>query len=105
MDRLLSLGQGVKPIEHNIDVARIGAEVEDLLESAHRRPLDELVRTSALEAALDKREQEPLAEEEAVTCVEVPAHPLGPHDEPLHEPGEAVEHVVEGEECIWNHDT
>ena len=36
--------------------------------------------------------------------LEVPAHPLGSHDESFHEPGEAVEHVVEREERVGDHD-
>ena len=36
--------------------------------------------------------------------LEVAAHPLGPHDEALDEPGEAVEHVVEREEGVWDGD-
>ena len=53
---------------------------------------------------LDEREQEPLAEEEAVARLEVLAHPLGADDEPFDQPGEAVEHVVDGEERVGKDD-
>jgi hypothetical protein len=39
-----------------------------------------------------------------VARLEVAAHPLGPHDEALDEPGEAVEHVVEREERVGDDD-
>ena len=80
------------------------AEVELLLPRAHRRALDEAVGVVAREAGLDERVEHALAEEEEVARLEVPAHPLGPHDESFHEPGEAVEHVVEREEGVGNHD-
>jgi len=39
-----------------------------------------------------------------VAPFEVAAHPLLTHDEPFDEPGEAVEHVVQREECVRQHD-
>ena len=80
-------------------------EVLLLFPGAHRRALDELVRPRALEPALDEREQQPLAEEEPVARLQVAAHPLGPDDEPLDEPREPVEHVVEREERVRDRDT
>ena len=112
--------------EDGVDVARVRAEVEDgvevdarrdlvvgaaelaevelLLPRAHRRALDEAVGVVAREAGLDERVEHALAEEEEVARLEVPAHPLGPHDEALDEPGEAVEHVVEREERVGDDD-
>src|SRR5207237_3748768 len=81
------------------------AEVELLLPRAHGRTLYEAVRVVAREPGLDERVEDALAEEEEVARLEVAAHPLGPHDEALHEPGEAVEHVVEREERVWDDDT
>src|SRR5215212_11613210 len=106
MDALLPSGQCVDSIEDDVDVAGVGGEVEDRIEGggvercrnlgvrpgellerlllfpcAHREPLDELVGARTLEAALDEREQQPLAEEEPVARLEVATHPLRPNDE------------------------
>ena len=80
------------------------AEVLLLLLRPQRVPLDEPVGVVAGEPGLDEREQQPLAEEEPVARLEVAPHPLGPDDEPFDEPGEAVEHVVEREERVRDHD-
>ena len=45
-----------------------------------------------------------MREEEPVRRPEVPLHPLGIDDEPVDDPGEAVEHVVEREECVRDDD-
>ena len=45
-----------------------------------------------------------MREDEPVRGVEVPAHPLRIDDEPVDDPGEAVEHVVEREERVGNDD-
>src|SRR5438552_14721869 len=111
MHRLLL--QAVQPLEDDVDMAREGTEVEGGLEvdaprdlavgpdelgkvealvpAPHRVCLHEAVRLVAREAGLDEREQDALAEEEAVARLEVRAHPLGMDGEPLDEPGEAVE--------------
>src|SRR3954452_21173836 len=80
------------------------AEVELLVPRAHRIALDETVRVVAREARLDEREQHALAEEEVVRRLEVSAHALLAYDEPVDQPGEAVEHVVEGEKRVGDHD-
>src|ERR687897_2731094 len=129
MEGLLSSRQGVQALEDNVDVTGVGTEVEDLLQRgavegrgdlrvgadelgevllllpcAQRGPLHELVRMCALQPALDQGEQQSLAEEEAVACFEVPSHALGPDDELGRKPREAVEHVVERQEGVRNHD-
>ena len=81
------------------------AERPLLLPGAHRGLLDEPVRVVARQARLDEREQHALAEVETVAGVDVAQHPLRPDDEALDEPREAVEHVVDGEECVRNDDT
>ena len=45
-----------------------------------------------------------MREEEPVRRPEVPLHPLGIDDEPLDDPGEAIEHVVECEERVRHDD-
>src|SRR6185436_2975816 len=62
--------------------------------------LDEAVRIVAREPGLDEREEEAMTENQAVARLEIAEHPLGMDDEPFHDPPEAVEHVVEGEERI-----
>jgi hypothetical protein len=46
-----------------------------------------------------------VAEDEPVARLEIAPHALGIDDEPAHDPGEAVQHVVECEEGVRNHDT
>ena len=121
-----SSAERAQALEHDVDVTRVGAEVEDgievdaprdlgvgadelrevepLVPGAHRVTLHEPVRVVAREPGLDEREQQALAEVEAVARVEVLAHPLGADDEPLQQPGEPVEHVVDGEERVGQHD-
>ena len=116
----------MQAVENGVDVARVRAEVEGggevdpagdplvalderaevepLVPRAHRVLLHEPVGLVARQAALDEREQHALREEEPVARLEVRAHPLGEDDEPLDEPGEAVEHVVEGEERVGEDD-
>ena len=67
-------------------------------------PLHEAIRLVAGEPRAHEGEQHALAEHEAVRRVEVRAHASGVDDEPAHEPGEAVEHVVEREERIRQDD-
>src|SRR4051794_28357946 len=115
MDGLLSRRERGQALEHGVDVAgggggggegieggaggdlRVGlggrAESALLVPGAHRARLHEPVSVVAREAGVDEREEQPLAEEETVTVVEVPAHSLGPDDQALDQPGEAVEHV------------
>src|SRR6476646_1787033 len=122
MNRVLLSGELAQPLEDGVDVTCVPAEVEDrvevdpardLLVRAHqlaevllllvrprRMPLDEPVGVAAGEPGLDEREQQPLAEEEAVTGLEVAAHPLRPDVEPFDQPGEPLEHVVQREERI-----
>src|SRR5690242_3544204 len=99
--------------ENGVDMTRVRAEVEDVVEvdarrdlvvaahelaevelfvpRAHRVALHEAIGVVARETGLDEREEDALAEEERVRRLEVPQHPLLAHDEPFHEPGEAVE--------------
>src|SRR5919108_3235605 len=127
MDGVFLSRQSVQALEDGVDVSRVLVEVEDrvergaveplsdlrvaadelgevalLLPGAQRVNLHEPVGLVARQAGLDEGEQKPLAEEEAVACLEVPPHPIGPNDETLDEPGEAVEHVVEREEGVRN---
>src|SRR3954452_11726460 len=111
------LGELVQTVEDGVGVACVGAEVEgglevdaagdplvgghELLEVEPLVPrtegmfLDEPVRLVARQPGLDEREQDALREVEAVARLEVRAHALGQDDEPVDEPGEPVEHVVE----------
>ena len=75
-----------------------------LVPRAHRVALHEPVRLVARQPRLDEREQQPLAEVQPVARRDVLAHPLLTNDEPLDEPGEAVEHVVDGEERVGQDD-
>src|SRR5581483_9909064 len=102
--------QGFETGEDGVDVAGVGGQVERggeidargdlLLPGPHRGALHEPVRVVAGEPRLDERAEDALGEEQEVARLEVAAHPLGPHDETLDEPREAVEHVVEGEERV-----
>ena len=89
-------------------ISRIGgderAEVALLVPRLHRVPLHEPVRLGAAEPRLDEREQQPVREDEPVRGVEVPQHPLRIDDEAVDDPREAVEHVVEREERVRDHD-
>jgi hypothetical protein len=67
-------------------------------------PLHEPVRVVAREPGLHEREQETLAEVETVARVQVLAHPLDTDDQPLHQPSETVEHVVDREERVGQDD-
>src|SRR6266540_861101 len=125
MDRLPSPGERVEALEDRVDVARVVAEIEQgversgveptgelgigahelgevelLLPGAHRVSLDEPVGLLSGEPGIDEREQQALAEEEPAARLEVLAHPLRLDNEPVDEPGEAVEHVVEREERV-----
>src|SRR4051794_27207303 len=126
MHGLLMCGQGVESFEDGVEMSRVRAEVEGLAQVDpagdplvgldERREvqllvpgpegvlLDEPVRLVPRQAGLDEREQDALAEEEAVTRVEVRTHPAGEDDEALDEPRKAVEHVVEREERIRQND-
>ena len=80
------------------------AEVTLLVLGAQGLPLDEPVGGVPLEPGLDEPEQHALAEEQPVSGLEVPKHPLGSDLEALDQPGEAVEHVVERQERVGNDD-
>ena len=67
-----------------------------------RKRLDGPVRVVARQAGGDERQQKALAEEDALARVEVSAHLLGAHHEAVDQPGEAVEHRVEGVERVGN---
>src|SRR6476659_10339539 len=104
--------EGFETGEHGVEVARVGAEgegrvevdargdlvvgagelaeVEPLLPRAHRSSLHEPVGVVTREAGFDEGVEHALAEEEEVARLEVAPPQLGPHDEALHEPGEAV---------------
>src|SRR5215210_9513737 len=124
---LLWAGQASQALEEDVDVAKRLAEVERLLEDSRFQvdlgiglqeraevallvpgtqsaALDEAVGLVAAVPGCDEREKHPLAEHEPVRGVEVPPHAVGVDDEALHEPGEAVEHVVEREEGVWQDD-
>src|SRR5438105_9090123 len=127
MDWLLLPGKSGEPLEDGVDVTGVPAEVEDGVEvdaagdlsvrahelaevlllslGAERMPLDESVADVPLEPGLDERQQQALAEEDAVAGLEVAQHPLRAHLEPLDEPGKPVEHVVQRQERIRDHDT
>ena len=66
--------------------------------------LHEPVRVVASEAGLDECEQQTLAEVQPMARVDVLAHPLGSDDESFQQPREPVEHVVDGEERVGQHD-
>src|SRR5688500_2193188 len=124
MDVLLA--QGAEPLEDDVDVPRVRAEVEDGVEidtggdfvvgTRERREVDARVpgtdRVSlpapggvdTPETRVDEREPQPLAEVEAMARLQLLAHPLGAHDEALHQPREPVEHVVDGEKGVGEGD-
>src|SRR3954447_6350760 len=126
MDRLLLSGERMQALEHGVDMANgcfeiehgvevdllgdlgicgdEGAEVALFLPRLHCMPLHEAVRLIPRDARFDEREEEPVAEHEAMARVQVAAHPFGIHDEPLDDPREPVEHVVEREKCIGDDD-
>src|SRR4029453_13762982 len=80
------------------------AEVALLVPGGKGVPLDESVRLVPRKAGLDECEQDALAEDEPVRSIEVPTHPRGVDDQALHQPGEAVEHVVERQEGVGKDD-
>ena len=80
------------------------AKVASAVPCLHRQALHEAVSLVSLQARLHERQEQALAEVEAVARVEVLAHTLGVDDEAFHEPCEAVEHVVEGEERVGDDD-
>ena len=84
--------------------ARQLAEVPAAVPRLHRQALHDAVCVVALQARLHERQQQPLAEVEAVARIEVLAHAFPVDDEAVDEPREAVEHVVEGEERIGDDD-
>src|SRR5439155_4478081 len=126
MDGYLLLDEGVQAVEDGVDVPDGRVQVEDGLEihapgdlgvaadqsgeirllfpGTHRMALDKPVRIVAREARIDERQQKPMAEDESVTRLEVPAHSFGIDDEAVDDPGEAVEHVVEREKGVGNDD-
>ena len=67
-------------------------------------PLHEPIGVVAGEPRLDERQQQPLAEVQPEARRDVLAHPLLAHDEALDEPGEPIEHVVDGEERVGQDD-
>src|SRR5262245_20758405 len=126
MDGLLLPDERAQSLEDSVDVACVSSEVEDGIEidAAGKLPigphelaevlflvpgaecvtLDEPVCLVPGQPRLDQREQQTLAEEEAVARVEIASHPFRPDDQAFDEPGETVEHVVECEERIRNDD-
>src|SRR5262249_31502987 len=124
MNLFLLLRQGAKPLEGNVDVpdgcvevengVEIGAtgdlrvssdeltEVPLLLPGPHRVTLDDPVRLVPSEAGINEGEQQPVAEEEMVAGLEVTQHAFRVDDQPLDDPDEAVEHVVERQERVGN---
>src|SRR5581483_7348342 len=70
-------------------------EIALFVPGPHRVPLHEPVRLATVDARLDEGEQHPVREDEAVGRLEVPQHPRGMDDEPVDDPREPVEHVVE----------
>ncbi len=96
--RHVAARERAQPVEDGVDVDRVRAEVEDLVEvdasrdlavgahehrevelllpCAHCVPLHEPVRDVPRQAALDEGEQQPLAEEQPVARVDVRAHAL-----------------------------
>src|SRR4051794_3563358 len=125
MNRFLLPDESGEPLEDGVDVTCVPAEIEDgvqvdaagdlpvranelaevlfLLLGPQRVPLDEAVSGVALEPRLDQGEQQALTEEEPVAGLEVAQHPLRPDLEALDEPGEPLEHVVEREERVRDH--
>jgi two-component system, OmpR family, response regulator RegX3 len=79
-------------------------ERDPLVPRAESMALDEPVGIVAREAGGHERREDALRENEAVRRLEVRPHPCAVHHEPVHEPSEAVEHVVEREEGVGNHD-
>src|SRR6266540_4909922 len=79
-------------------------EVALLFPRAHCISLHESIGLVAWQTRVDEREQQTVAEEEEVARLEVPSHPFGIHDESVDDPDEAVEHVVEGQERVRDHD-
>src|SRR5436190_3228641 len=122
MNRLLLSHERVQPLEDGVDMTDGGIQIEhggeidvprDLGIGTDERPevslflpglhgvsLDEPVCLVPRNAGLDEREQQAVAENESVTRIEVPPHPVRIDDEPLDDPRKAVEHVVEREEGI-----
>src|SRR5258708_1933187 len=115
MDWYLLLGEGVQTVENGVDVPDGCSQVEDGVEINAAGDLwiaaDELGEVRLLSPGargvpggggvggvaggprLYERQQQPMAEDEPVTRLEVPPHPLGIDDEAFDDPGEAVEHV------------
>ena len=69
-----------------------------------RSLLDETVCVVALETRLDQREEHRLAEHQAVRRVEVLAHPIGVHDEPIDDSVESPGHVIGEDQRVGKHD-
>src|SRR5439155_18936261 len=110
MDGFLPLDDGVQAVEDRVDVADRRVEVEDgvevdatghlriavdelpeirlVLPGAHGMALDQPVGVSACEARLDERQQEAMAEDEAVRGVDIATHSLRIDDEAVHDPDE-----------------
>jgi hypothetical protein len=94
----------IDPRSDLVIVANKLAEVEFFIPGAHRVALHEPVRLVAPEAGLDECEQYALAEEQEVARFEIAAHALFAHDEPLHQPREPIEHVIDGEKGVGHDD-
>src|SRR5438094_3414265 len=127
MDWYLLLGEGVQTVEDGVDVSDGCIQVEDdskvdatgdlgialnelgkiclFFPGTHRVTLDQPVRIVASEARIDESQQEPMAEDEPVTRLEVPPHPLRMNNEALDDPGKTVEDVIECEERVGNDDS
>src|SRR5919197_5258914 len=107
MDRFPLPDERAKTLEDGVDVACVGGQIEDRVEidaagelavaadelaeilllvpRAKRMTLDEPVGLVAGKPGIDECKQEPLAVEEAVARLEVPAHPLLAHDDTVHQ--------------------
>src|SRR6266487_5840443 len=114
MDWFLLLDEGVQTVEDGLEIhapsdlwigANELAEVRLLFPGAHRVPLDQPVGVVAAKPGVNEREEEAVAEDEPMTRLEIAPHALWIDDESAHDPGEPVQHVVEREERVRNHDT
>src|SRR4051812_1159656 len=80
------------------------SEIELLVPRPESGSLHETVRLVPRNADADEREENALAEHEAMRGLQVAPHAASIHDEPVDQPREAVEHVVEGQKRIRKND-
>ncbi len=79
-------------------------EVGLLVPRAHRVTLDDAIGVVARQPRVDESEQETMTEEQMVARIEISPHPFGMDDKAVDDPAEPVEHVIEDEERVWDHD-